>query len=347
MITGKSVCIGTHSGTFHADEVVACVLLKQLPEYSDAVIIRTRDPLELDKCDVVVDVGGQYDPVRNRYDHHQRGFNLTFQNFFNDSPWNIKLSSAGLVYIHFGKQVIGCIRNKPPSDPLVDALFHKIYSGFIVEIDAIDNGVTITDDKPKYTIHTCLSSRISFMNPPWNKPVSDEMTYFKEAMSTAEKEFIALVNHYADSWYPARNLVLTALKQRKLIDPSGQIMVLDESSCPWKSHVFDLERKEDNSKVENSTDYFNRPLFCIYKRNDNTWAVQAIPISELDTFKNRLDLPKDWRGLRDEELSHVVGIPGCVFVHINGFMGVHKTRDGALEMARLAIKTADSLSLKH
>jgi len=32
--------IGTHSGVFHCDEVVACNLLKRLPAYRDAEIIR-------------------------------------------------------------------------------------------------------------------------------------------------------------------------------------------------------------------------------------------------------------------------------------------------------------------
>lgn len=35
--------IGTHSGVFHCDEVLACFMLKQLPQYHDADIIRTRD----------------------------------------------------------------------------------------------------------------------------------------------------------------------------------------------------------------------------------------------------------------------------------------------------------------
>lgn len=35
--------IGTHSGCFHCDEALACFMLKQLPEYSNAEIIRTRD----------------------------------------------------------------------------------------------------------------------------------------------------------------------------------------------------------------------------------------------------------------------------------------------------------------
>ena len=38
----------------------------------DAEIIRTRDPAELAKCDLVVDVGGEFDAKRHRYDHHQR-----------------------------------------------------------------------------------------------------------------------------------------------------------------------------------------------------------------------------------------------------------------------------------
>lgn len=32
--------IGTHDGTFHCDEALACFMLKQLPEYKEAEIIR-------------------------------------------------------------------------------------------------------------------------------------------------------------------------------------------------------------------------------------------------------------------------------------------------------------------
>lgn len=41
-------------------------MLKILPEWSDAVIVRTRDEAELAKCDAVVDVGGVYDPATLR-----------------------------------------------------------------------------------------------------------------------------------------------------------------------------------------------------------------------------------------------------------------------------------------
>lgn len=32
--------IGTHSGLFHCDEVLACYMLKTLPEYKNAAIVR-------------------------------------------------------------------------------------------------------------------------------------------------------------------------------------------------------------------------------------------------------------------------------------------------------------------
>lgn len=47
-----------------------------------------------------------------------------------------------------------------------------------------------------------------------------------------------------------------------------------------------------------------------------------------------LPLPEPWRGVRDEALSQLTGIPGCVFVHSSGFIGGNRTREGALEMAR-------------
>lgn len=39
-------------------------------KFKNATIIRTRDPKLLEECDIVVDVGGKYDPPR-LLDHHQ------------------------------------------------------------------------------------------------------------------------------------------------------------------------------------------------------------------------------------------------------------------------------------
>lgn len=65
--------------------------------------------------------------------------------------------------------------------------------------------------------------------------------------------------------------------------------------------------------------------------------MQAVAVSP-DNFESRKPLPSQWRGLRDEELSKESGIPGCVFVHISGFIGGNQSYDGALAMARAALK---------
>ena len=55
----------------------------------------------------------------------------------------------------------------------------------------------------------------------------------------------------------------------------------------------------------------------------------------------RLSLLEEWRGVRDHALSELSGIPGCVFVHANGFIGGNTTYEGALEMARRTLKQGD------
>ena len=62
----KRYKIGTHDGAFHCVEVLACAMLKLLPEYNNAQIVRTRNPELLAECDVVVDVGAVYDHKTKR-----------------------------------------------------------------------------------------------------------------------------------------------------------------------------------------------------------------------------------------------------------------------------------------
>ena len=65
--------------------------------------MRTRQENVFDQLDIVVDVGGIYDAERNRFDHHQATFTESWTNSESDIT---KLSSAGLVYKHYGREVI-------------------------------------------------------------------------------------------------------------------------------------------------------------------------------------------------------------------------------------------------
>ena len=68
-------------------------------------------------------------------------------------------------------------------------------------------------------------------------------------------------------------------------------------------------------------------------RRERKWRVHAVPVAP-SSFECRKSLPVAWRGLRDEALIEVSGIPGCVFVHDAGFIGGNATREGAIAMAR-------------
>ncbi|KER21668.1 hypothetical protein T265_10057 [Opisthorchis viverrini] len=337
--------IGTHAGCFHCDEVFAVFLLKQLPQFKDYSIVRSRDPDVLEACDVVVDVGGVYDPDRLRFDHHQKGFDLNWSKFFDTKLWTVKFSSAGLVYATFGKDVLSMLTGWDVGSDKLQRLFTKVYESFIMEIDGTDNGVPQSTHKLKYNIRTGICLRVSRLNPWWNEDCKDTTPAFLEAVDFVGREFVETVKYLANCWWPAREFVARAMAKRELIDDSMAIIVL-EQSCPWKCHLFDLEREERAESVlypqplrlltERPEPKFPpKVLFVVHPCDDGTWIVQAVPG---DNFENRLPLPDSWRALQDSELSRVAGIPGCIFVHGTGHLGMNKTREGAIEMARSVVR---------
>ncbi|KAL4655719.1 UPF0160 protein MYG1, mitochondrial [Arapaima gigas] len=322
--------IGTHNGTFHCDEVLACFFLRQLPEYKDADIVRTRDPTLLDQCDIVVDVGGEFDPKRHRYDHHQRSFNETFNSLCPEKPWKTKLSSAGLVYLHFGHRVLMELTQLGRDDQQLEVLFDKLYENFVEEVDAVDNGILQYDGEARYAVSTTLSARVSHLNPRWNNKSQDTEEGFRKAMAMVATEFLDRLDFYQNSWLPARLLVETAVRNRTQVDPSGEVVVLEQGGCPWKEHLFSLETELN----------VQPPIkFVLYQDQNAQWRVQCVPAG-LHTFQNRLSLLEEWCGVRDEALSDLSGIPGCIFVHASGFIGGNCTRQGALEMACRTLQAA-------
>ncbi|GLU17572.1 hypothetical protein SLE2022_339330 [Rubroshorea leprosula] len=320
--------VGTHNGSFHCDEALGCFMIRLTDKFSNAEVVRSRDPKVLEGLDAVLDVGGVYDPRHDRYDHHQKGFEEVFGYGF-----STKLSSAGLVYKHFGKEIIAKKLEVDEGHPDVHRLYLAIYKSFMEAIDAIDNGINQYDSEkpPRYVNNTHLSSRVGRLNLDWIEPDQSpekENEAFQRAMTLAGNEFLDSVHFHAKSWLPARSIVMECLTGRYSIDPSGEIMVLTRF-CPWKLHLFELE---EEMKIEPSIKY------VLYEdERGKQWRVQAVAIAP-DRFESRKPLPAQWRGLRDDELSKETGIPGCVFVHMSGFIGGNQTYEGALALARNALK---------
>ncbi|KAJ3040056.1 hypothetical protein HDV00_011505 [Rhizophlyctis rosea] len=306
-------------------------MLRLLPDFSDAAIVRTRDPAVLATANVVVDVGGEYVPERFKFDHHQRGFVETF-----DDAHDVKLSSAGLVYKHFGRQVVARVLRWTLEDPNLETVFLKVYEDFVLAFDAIDNGVSQypSDLKPKYRDGTSIASRVGKLNPWWNEENVDYQERFMKAVEMCGTEFVQRVEYIGKSWLPAREIVQKALVDRLNVHPSGSIMILHRF-CPWKEHLHLLEEETQVEEVK-------KPLYVLYQ--DDTakqWRVQAVAVSP-ESFTSRKPLPEPWRGVRDQALSDLSGIPGCVFVHASGFIGGNQTQEGALEMARQALTFGDT-----
>ncbi|KAM3225865.1 hypothetical protein ACQJBY_058524 [Aegilops geniculata] len=325
---GNGRRVGTHNGSFHCDEALGCFLIRLTSQFSGADVVRTRDSQILDSLEAVLDVGGVYDPSRHRYDHHQKGFNEVFGYGF-----NTKLSSAGLVYKHFGKEIIAKELQLNEDHEDVHRVYLAIYKSFVEALDAIDNGINQydTEQTPKYVNNTHLSSRVGRLNPDWTDPDQSpekENAAFQKAMALAGSEFMESVRFHVKSWLPARSIVMECLLSRGNVDPSGEIMVLDRF-CPWKLHLFELEE-------ELKTDPLTKYVLYEDERSKG-WRVQAVSVAP-DRFESRKALPEKWRGMRDDELSKETGIPGCVFIHMSGFIGGNKTYEGALEMARAALK---------
>jgi len=330
--------IGTHNGTFHCDEVLACFMLKQLAEFKNAEIVRSRDPKLLDECDIVVDVGGVFDPVRMRFDHHQKSFDHSFNSLVPEMRFVTKLSSAGLIYVHFGKEVIKhslgiTEKNQDVSNDLVNIFYERIYERFIEEIDAGDNGIEQKDGKARFAITTTLASRVAALNPAWNDEVKDETGSFYKAMELVGNEFMGKLKYLYKSWWPARDLVKEAITKRFEVDPSGAIISFEFGGCPWKEHLFNLEKEfgiDESSSIK----------YVIFPDDANKkWMIICVPPSP-NTFESRLPLPEPWRGVRDNDLSELLGLEGCIFCHATGFCGGHNTREGVLAMARKSLELA-------
>lgn len=336
--------IGTHSGHFHADEALAVHMLRMLPAYRDASLVRTRDPKVLETCHTVVDVGGEYDAARNRYDHHQRGFATTFPG----RP--TKLSSAGLVYMHFGKDIIhqrlaaAAKAEETKGEGDVDLLYGKLYESFVEALDAHDNGISAYDpasisaaglEKRFSDGGFTLGAMVGRLNSNWNDSAPSDRTAaqssedkrFLTASSRIGEEFERDLDYYTQAWLPARTIVQRAFDRRTEYDPEGRILVFDGQSVPWKDHLFTLEGETPSV------------LYVLYPENtspDSKWRIQCVPESK-DSFVSRKPLPEAWRGFRDEQLDEITSIPGGVFVHAAGFIGGNKSFEGAKAMAEKAL----------
>jgi uncharacterized UPF0160 family protein len=208
----NDITIATHNGNFHADDVFSVAALKSL--YPSCKLIRTRNLEHISKADIVLDVGGEYDPDAGRFDHHQRGGAGEREN-------GIPYSSFGLIWQKYGLEIC---QGKQEVANSVDA-------GLVSTIDAIDCGHVEGVSKG-----ISLSQTISMFNPTWQED-GDFDSCFDEAVKFASRvltRFIASAN----GGISAKEIVAKAIADAE--DP--RVIVL-EKYTPWKRTVHALSEE--------------------------------------------------------------------------------------------------------
>lgn len=299
MLLGPSkITISTHSSKFHTDDIFAVATLQLLLEKDHEIeVVRTRNKEIIDKADYVVDVGGEYDPDRNRFDHHQEGGAGSRDN-------GISYASFGLVWRNFGAVICG-------SQIVAD----KLDAYLVQPIDAWDNGIEFSDTKIEGVYPYSIKSITYAFRPTWKEEDTDLDVVFNTLVSYAKILLEREIRHVTDD-ADAEKSVIEAFQKTE----DKRVIVLDER-YPWEDIL--------NKMPE--------PLFVVYpKRVDGTWSLKAIR-NDLNSYTSRKDLPESWAGKSGEDLEKVSGVSGSIFCHNNRFLAVAKTREAIMELARIAL----------
>lgn len=196
--------LGTHNGTFHADEVTACSLLLLFDCVDREKIVRTRDSHILDSCEYVCDVGGLYDPDLKRFDHHQISYKGA-------------LSSAGMVLLYLRTQ--GIIPNK---------IYESLNKALVWGVDAHDNG------RLNIEPGICTFSQVimNFVPAPYDTPAEIVTKAFFEAIDFTIGHIKRFIDryHYTEQ---CRAVVAELMKKKEKI-------LLFDKAMPWMDLFFDM-----------------------------------------------------------------------------------------------------------
>ena len=297
----------THSGGFHADELLSSVILTRL--FPEAELVRTRDAewTTPGAGKIIYDVGRVYDAEAGIFDHHQR----PVPHRHDGHPY----SSFGLVWKHYGRDYLRALA-VPEAD--LETVFHRMDEAFVLPIDLMDNGAmepSVAGPLASLTLPVLLET----LKPAFdNRSATADDEAFRAALPVARAIVEAAVNTKAAKC--RADAIVT-----EAIHAAGPSLVLElPMGMPFRAAIEKAEA--------------DHLLFVIHPR-DSDWALTTIR-RHADTFESRADLPKSWAGLTDAALEEASGVKGAKFCHNALFIAVAESREAVLEMAKKAVAEA-------
>lgn len=312
----KKETIVTHDGQFHPDEVFAVAIVNKIFGYN---IVRTRNPEIIRQGTVVIDIGKIYDPKQLRYDHHQTNFNEYY-----DKRSFTKMSSAGLIFKHYGKEIVGKMINDDNNllkihdlNPFLSTLYHEIFE----EVDAVDNGI-FPVYQSKFVVHTSIPQIVSKMNSFNVYDDEEQMKQFAKAIELVMNLLQILIKNFYiheiayDEDYKLIEKAMGAriIKGDNKDDKNRYLnyIVVSNMCVNWKKCVKDYEKKHSDEKPN---------ILYVIGFVGKEWRVHTVKERQL---------------IADEAIirKKITHLSDLIFVHKGRFIAGAKTLETAIEIVR-------------
>ena len=240
--------------------------------------------------------------VGRKYSPKKGDFDHHQEEFTKKRPNGVPYASVGLIWKHFGKRLVKSGEG-----------FNYIDETLIQPIDSEDNGMQV------YSANT--------IQPYTMKNVIDSFRpNGQDGNIDFDKSFEGAV------WF-AQHLLKREIVLAKIIKKANGIVKKAISKAngigylvlgpfvPWKKLVI----KKSKAK------------FVVYTSKDNQWCAEAVPLKNYG-FARRKVFPKKWADKLGKELAQVTGVKDATFCHKHRFIACAKSKEGAIKLAKLALK---------
>lgn len=196
--------IVTHSGHFHADELLGVAVL--LLKFPQSEVVRSREESVILAGDIVIDVGQVYDPDKLRFDHHQREGAGKRSN-------GIPYASFGLVWKQYGQELAG----GEEEANLVD-------ERLVTSIDAEDNAVSLSREMfegvKQYSLGDYFESftRQALSLADYDKGFFEALPH---AQALLERE-ISIAKKVVSDWHEVQSIFDQSERKEVIVLPEGK-----------------------------------------------------------------------------------------------------------------------------